>query len=216
MREHVVKFASDSAALGDRGRACLLVARIFELGHQQLGPVLALPRPLEELRHNPQQDRHHHLGRDGRRRAPGDRGDGTERDRYGAGERDTGGEWQPGNRDEHRSAGGHPRSSLELKSGDRDACGSHDRDNCRLHREPDFGEVVADRAQQRHGKQAQRERHREPLAVQSRDGVAVGASEHHHEDHSPPERTQRPSLAMRALLSARPSLRYPLAVGRWA
>ena len=89
-----------------------------------------------------------------------------------------------------------------------------DRDHGRLQLEAALGEAVADRDQERRDEDAQRERHRQRLAVQSRDRVAVGAAEHHHEDHRPAERTQRLSLPMQALLSTRPSLRYPLAVRR--
>ena len=64
MREHVVQLARDPAALGGRRRAGLRIARILKLGQQQLGLVLALPRPLEELGNDPQQDRHQHLRRD--------------------------------------------------------------------------------------------------------------------------------------------------------
>ena len=84
VREHVVQLARDPAALGDRRRAGLLIARVLELGQQQLGLVLALARPLEELRDDPEQHRHQHLGRDGRGGAPGDRRDGTERDGHRA------------------------------------------------------------------------------------------------------------------------------------
>ena len=69
VREHVVQLAGDPAALGDRRRAGLLIARVLELGQQQLGLVLALPRLLEELRDDAEQHRHQHPGRDSRRRS---------------------------------------------------------------------------------------------------------------------------------------------------
>ena len=37
-----MQLAGDPAALGDRGRAGLLIVRVLELGEQQLGVVLAL------------------------------------------------------------------------------------------------------------------------------------------------------------------------------
>ena len=42
MREHIVQLACDPSALGDSRRARLLIARVFELGEQQLRPILAL------------------------------------------------------------------------------------------------------------------------------------------------------------------------------
>ena len=90
VREHVVQLARDPAALGDCRCTGLLIARILKLGHQQLGLVLALPRPPEELRHDPQQHRHQHLGRDRRRRAPGDRRDDSERDGHRTSQRNAG------------------------------------------------------------------------------------------------------------------------------
>ena len=57
VREHVVQLAGDPTALGDRRRAGLLIARVLELCQQDLGPVLALPRLLEELRDDTDQDR---------------------------------------------------------------------------------------------------------------------------------------------------------------
>jgi hypothetical protein len=50
--------------------------------------------------------------------------------------------------------------------------------------------------------------------VESRDRVAVGAAEHHHEEHHPAKWTQRLPLPMQTALSTRVSLRYPLAVRR--
>ncbi|MBV9001187.1 MAG: hypothetical protein JO304_19180 [Solirubrobacterales bacterium] len=78
----------------------------------------------------------------------------------------------------------------------------------------ELGEAVTDRDQQHRGEDAQRERDRQGLAVQPWDRMAVGAAEHHHEQHHPAERTQRLSLSMQTLLSTRPSFRYPLAVRR--
>ena len=131
VREHVVQLARDPAALGDRRRARLLIARVLKLGEQQLGPVLALARPLEELRDDPQQHRHQHLGRDSRRGAPGDRRDDAERDRHRAAERDAGLERQPSDRHEHRDPGRDAGGALELKPGDRDTGGAHHRDHGR-------------------------------------------------------------------------------------
>ena len=214
MREHVVQLAGDPAALGDRRRAGLLIARVLELGEQQLGLVLAHPGLLEELRDDAEQDGHQDPGRDGRGGASGDRGDGTERDGHRAGDRDSGVERQAGYRYEHGDAGRDLGRSLDLKPGDRDAGGAHDRDHDSLELEAALGEAVADRDEEHRGEHAQRERHRQRLAVQSRDRMAVGAGEHHHENHRPPERSQRPSLPMQALLSTRASFRYPLAVRR--
>jgi hypothetical protein len=212
VREHIMQLARDPAALGDCRRTGLLIARILKLGHQQLGPVLALPRPPEEERHDPQQHRHQHLGRDSRRRAAGDRRDDSERYRHSTSQRNASLERQPSERQERRDPGRDAGGSLELKPGDRDTRGAHHRDHSRLQPEAALGKAVADRDQQRRGEHTQRERHRQFLAVQSRHRVAVGAAEHHHDDHRPPERTQRPSLAMQALLSPRPSLSNPLAV----
>jgi hypothetical protein len=64
VREHVVQLAGDPAALGDRRRAGLLIACVLELCQQDLGLDLALPRLLEELRDDTDQDRHEHPGRD--------------------------------------------------------------------------------------------------------------------------------------------------------
>ena len=80
VREHVVQLAGDPAALGDRRRAGLLISRVLKLGEQDLGLVLALPRLLEELRDDAEQDRHQHPGRDGRGGASRNRRNGTERD----------------------------------------------------------------------------------------------------------------------------------------
>ena len=43
MREHVVQFAGDAAALGERGRGCLARTCVLELGQEQFGANLALP-----------------------------------------------------------------------------------------------------------------------------------------------------------------------------
>jgi len=75
-----------------------------------------------------------------------------------------------------------------------------------------LGEAIADREHQRRCEYAESHRHRESLAVQSRHWLAVGTPEHHHEQHRPAERPQRPSLPMQALMSTRPSLRYPIAL----
>ena len=64
VREHVVQLAGDPPALGYRRRAGLLVACILELRQQDLGAVLTLPRLLEELRDDTQQNRLQHPGRD--------------------------------------------------------------------------------------------------------------------------------------------------------
>ena len=207
-----MQLARDPAALGDCRRTGLLIARILNLGHQQLGLVLALPRPPEELRHDPQQYRHQHLGRDSRRRAAGDRRNDTERDGHRTSQCNAGPERQPSERKERRHPGRDAGGSLELKPGDRDTRGAHHRDHSRLQPEAALGKAVADCDQQHRGEHTQRERHRQSLAVQSRHRLAVGAAERHHENHRPAERTQRPSLAMQAFLSPRPSLNDPLAV----
>jgi hypothetical protein len=212
VREHTVQLAGDLAALGDRRRAGLLIASVLELGEQQLGLVLGLPGLLDELRDDAEQNGHEHPSRDRGGGASGDRGDDTERDRHRATDRDSEPQRQPGDRDEHRDAGRDPGRSLELKPCDRDAGGADDRDHGGLELEAELEEAVADRDQEHRSEHAQRERHRQRLAVQSRDRMAVHAAEHHHQDHRPPERAQRSSLAMQALLSPGSSLRYPLAV----
>ena len=49
VREHVVELARDPAALRDGRRPQLLLARVLELGEQQLGRVLARSRLLDEV-----------------------------------------------------------------------------------------------------------------------------------------------------------------------
>ena len=212
VREQVVQLAGDPAALGDRRRAGLLIARVLELRQQDVGLVLALPRLLEELRNDTEQDRHQHPSRDSGRGSPGDRCNRTERDRHPATDRDTRAKRQPRDRHEHRDAGRDLGRALELKSGDRHAGRAHHRDHDCLQLDAPLGKAVADRDHERHSEHQQRQRHGEPLAVQSGDRVAVGAAEHHHEQHRPAERPQRPSLPMQALMRSRPSLRDSLAL----
>ena len=70
MREHVVQLARDPAALRDRRRPRLLLARVLELGEQQLGPVLARARLLQEVGDEPEQGGEQRGGENRRRRAP--------------------------------------------------------------------------------------------------------------------------------------------------
>jgi hypothetical protein len=107
-----------------------------------------------------------------------------------------------------------PGCSLELEPSDGDASRAHRGYHGRLQLAAALGEAVADRDHERHGEHAQRQHHHECLAVKSRDRMAVGAAERHHEEHRPAERPQRLSLPMQTLQSTRPNLRYPLAVRR--
>ena len=138
----------------------------------------------------------------------------TERDGHRATDRNTGTERQPRDRHEHRDAGRDLGRALELKSGDRHAGRAHHRDHDCLQLDAALGKAIADGDHERHSEDAQRHRHRQRLAVQSGDWVAVGTAEHHHKQQRPTQRPQRSSLPMQALQSTRPSLRYPLAVRR--
>ena len=71
--EHVVQLGCDPSALRDCRRLELLLARVLELGEQQLGRVLARARLLDEVRDQREQRAQQGRGEHGRRRAAGER-----------------------------------------------------------------------------------------------------------------------------------------------
>ena len=135
MREDVVQLARDPAALGDRRRSRLLLARVLELREQQLGPVLALACLLQEVRDQPEQRAQQRGGEDRRRGAARERRGDIERDRR----------WR--HRARSPSASGRRATAihtaatdrevgraLRLQRRERDAGGAHRRDHRRLQR----------------------------------------------------------------------------------
>jgi hypothetical protein len=174
---------------------------------------LALPCALEEHRDDAQQDAHQRLGGDRRRGASSHRRNDAKRHGHPAADRDSDSERQPRERHEHRDTGRDPCRALDLKPGDRNTRSAHHRDHGNLELEAVLGEAVADGDQEHRGEHADRERHGQRLAVQPRDRVAVGAAQHHHEDHCPAEWTQHLSLAVQTLLRSRRGLRFAFAIG---
>ena len=189
VREHVVQLAGDPAALGDRRRAGLLIARVLKLGEQQLGLVLALPGALEELRDDAEQHVTSIPAATAEEELPAIAVTAPSATVTAPADRDSGVERQAGYRDEHSDAGRDLGRSFDLEPGDRDAGRAHHRDHDSLQLEAALGEAVANRDQKRGGEHAQRQRDRQALAVERRDRMGVGASEHHDENHRPPDRT---------------------------
>ena len=215
MREDVVQLACDPAALGDRRRPRLLLARVLELREQHLGPVLALASLFEEIRDQADQGAQQRGGKDRRGRATRERRRHTERDGRDGTERDRERQGQASDRHPHRGSDSKAGSALRLKRRERDSGGAHRRDHSRLEPEASLDERIPDGRRQRGNKDDECQRDPEPAAPQRGPRVPVECPEDDDRDHGQAERPQRVPLTPQPQRSAglRPCNACALAAG---
>ena len=206
-----MQLAGDAAALGQRGRGGLALARVLELGHQQLGAVLALAAAPDELARHRQQQAHQRRG-DGRldrrvlRQADGHGERGRDRSR-------------PRRRPERAGAG--PRRS-RLPSGAASSTGPCGCQAASATPAPPISPITTACAASPRRAQpgvtavataaaytASAQCHAQAGAPQTRRGMGLHAGRHHDRDERPAQRPQRLPGSVTALAGPGSRLRHP-------
>ena len=212
--EHVVQLARDPAALGDCRRPQLLLARVLELGEQQLGRVLARTRLLDEVGDQPEQHAQQRPGDDRRGRAAGERRGETEPDRHRSPDREPERQRQPRDRHPHRGAAGKRGRPARLQRDERHPGRAHRSDHARLHRQAAFDEAPPHCERKRDREHDQSGSDPEPVTVPGGRGVPVDRADHDRGDDDQAERAEDVALAAQPLIGARAGLRLACALGR--
>ena len=185
MGEHVVELARDPAALGDRRRPQLLLARVLELGEQQLGRVLARSRLPDEVGDQPEQRAQERRGDDGRRRAARQRrGEHEPRPsrRPRAYPEHAAVSGRPPSRPRRRLRGRSPRAAAARRARRRPPPSPRSPQPARATRPCDEAASDRESSEREHG---ERDRDSEPVAVGAGRGMAVDRPDHDRGDQRP-------------------------------
>ena len=210
VREHVVEFTRDAAALGERRGGCLCLAGVLQLGHQQFGAVLAVPPAPDELAGHRQQQAQQCRGEGGL--CGGLLG---QRDRHGEGARDQhGGHDRGPQREPHR---GDPDANarrylgwpVRLQRGQGHPAPADEPDQQDLEQVATPGPGDCHRRGDRYRVPRQGEAHSQPDAGQARGGMAVQPGRDDDRDEHPAHRPEQLALAVHPLAGARACRAHP-------
>ena len=194
MGQDIVELARDPTALADRSRLELLLARVFELGQQQLGCVLARPRLPDQVAQSPRAAR---TGARWRRRpptSPRQRHRDAQSDPDRSAERETEHERQAGDRHPDGCTACEVGCPARLQRDERNPGRPHRRDHRSLNDRAPRRERVPDRESESEREHSDRDGDSQPCSVGCRSWMAVDRRDHDHRDQDEPERAQRPAL----------------------
>jgi len=172
----------------------LILTRVLELREQQFGPILARPRLLHEVGHEPEERAQQHCGDDGCRRAAWERRGEGESDCDASGDGHPERQRQPRNRHQDGCPTRERGHAARLEGGERDSGRAHRHDDGQLEPLATRDERPADCQGKRTDEHAQSERDAEPCAVRPGSRVAVDRPRGDGDDHRETQRTQNVPL----------------------